>query len=204
MEPEEINNRELMEYYGYKGRIGSARLIFRFLRLWILKCLATRSPIPSLTVKLERARGVKIGKHVYLGTNVEFDSVYPQLITIEDYVSIGMNSMVFAHSNPTYSIDLKKHYYPRKVAPVHIKRGVWIAPGCTILAGVTIGENSVVASGAVVVSDVEPYTVVGGVPARIIKKLKPLENLSSSEATDAHVGSSDLANLSTAETKSNV
>ncbi|MDI9436416.1 MAG: acyltransferase, partial [Euryarchaeota archaeon] len=93
------------------------------------------------------------------------------LITIQDYVSIGMNSMIFAHSNPTNSVDVKKYYYPREIAPTKIERGAWIAPGSIILAGITIGSNSIVGAGSVVIKDVDPYTIVGGNPAKIIKKL---------------------------------
>jgi acetyltransferase-like isoleucine patch superfamily enzyme len=170
-QPETINKRELMDYYGYKGLSGSVRLFCRVSWSKILQSLATISPHPALTVLLQRMRGVKIGKHVYIGPSVLIDVMYPQLITIEDYVSIGW-SMIFAHSNPTCSIELKNKYYPRKVAPTTIKRGAWIPPGSIILAGVTIGENSVVGAGSVVVRDVEPYTVVAGNPAKLIKKLK--------------------------------
>ena len=55
--------------------------------------------------------------------------------------------------------------------PVKIENGVWLASGAIINAGVTIGENSVVAAGAVVTKDVPPNTLMGGVPARFIKKL---------------------------------
>lgn len=170
--PEEINELELMHFYGYKGRLGKIKLKFRLMRSWILQFLASISPLSNLAVVFQRARGVKIGKHVFLGPNVSIDLLYPQLITIEDYVSIGMNSMIFAHSNPTCSIYLKRHYYPRKVAPVKIKRGVWIPPGTLILHGVTIGENSVVGAGSVVLKDVEPFTVVAGVPAKPVKRLQ--------------------------------
>jgi len=94
------------------------------------------------------------------------------LITIEDYVSIGMNSMIFAHSNPTNSVWIKKHHYPRKVAPVRLEKGAWIAPGVTILCGVTIGENSVVGAHSLVTKNIEPYTVNAGVPAKEISKLE--------------------------------
>jgi len=170
--PEEINEVELMQFYGYKGRLGSIKLKYRLFRSWVLQFLASISPVSSLTVIFQRARGVKIGRHVYIGPNVMIDFLYPQLVTIEDYVSIGMNSMIFAHSNPTCSIYLKKNFYPRKVAPVHIKRGAWITPGAIILCGVTIGQNSVIGAGSVVLKDVEPYTVVGGNPAKPLKKLK--------------------------------
>jgi len=170
--PEEINERELMDYYGYKGMIGNVKLKLRLLRSWVLQFLASFSPSSHLAVIFQRARGVKIGRHAFLGPNVSIDLLYPQLVTIEDYVSIGMNAMIFAHSNPTCSMYLKKHYYPRKVAPVVIKKGAWIPPGTIILHGVTIGENSVVGAGSLVLSDVEPFTVVAGVPAKLIKRLQ--------------------------------
>ena len=170
--PEEINERELMDYYGYKGKIGKIKLKLRLIRSWILQFLASFSPSSNLAVTFQRARGARIGMHVFLGPNVQIDLLYPQLVTIEDYVSIGMNSMIFAHSNPTCSIYLKTRYYPREVAPVIIKKGAWIPPGTIILHGVTIGENSVVGAGSVVLSDVEPLTVVAGVPAKPIKKLE--------------------------------
>jgi acetyltransferase-like isoleucine patch superfamily enzyme len=59
--------------------------------------------------------------------------------------------------------------------PVTIKKGVWIGCGVTILGGVTIGEYSVVAAGAVVTRDVPSYSVVAGVPAKIIRKITPEE-----------------------------
>jgi acetyltransferase-like isoleucine patch superfamily enzyme len=82
-----------------------------------------------------------------------------------------MRTLIFCHSNPTCSIEIKKNYYPRQVASTTIRHGVWIAPGCIILAGITIGENSIVGAGSVVVKDVEPYTIVAGNPARLIKRL---------------------------------
>ena len=56
-----------------------------------------------------------------------------------------------------------------KAAPVTIDKNVWIGSHATVLAGVTIGEGAVVAAGAVVTKDVAPRTVVGGVPAKVIK-----------------------------------
>ena len=160
-----------MDYYKYKGFIGKLRLYFKFFIDWILQTLAHISPHPGLTAAVHRMRGVDIGKCVYIGPRVHIDGDYPQLITIEDFVSIGMNTMIFAHSNPTCSVVIKEKFYPRKVAPTTIKKGAWVTPGCTILAGVTIGENSVVGAGSVVIKDVAPYTVVAGNPAKLVKKL---------------------------------
>ncbi len=55
---------------------------------------------------------------------------------------------------------------------VHICRNAWIGAGATILPGVTVGENAVVAAGAVVTKDVAPNTVVGGNPAKLIKTIE--------------------------------
>ena len=171
MQPEEINKKELMDYYGYKGPLAIIRLYLFFLKDYILYMLAYYGPHPGLTIMLNRLRGVKIGKHVYIGPRVFIDGAYPHLVSIEDYVSIGMNTMINAHSNPTCSLELKQKYYPRRVASTKIKKGAWITPGCIILAGITIGENAVVGAGSVVIKDVEPYSVVAGNPAKLIKRL---------------------------------
>ena len=70
-----------------------------------------------------------------------------------------------------------EHYQAAHItAPVKIGRGAWIAINVVILPGVTIGENSIVAAGSVVTKDVPPYTVVGGSPARELKKITPANN----------------------------
>ncbi len=173
-EPEHINAREIMDYYGYRGFAGKMKYYLGYMAHWLLQKMAKISPHPGVAVLAQRVRGVKIGKHVYLGPDVNIDDLYPRLVTIEDYVSIGMRTMIFAHSNPTCSLEIKTKFYPRTVRPTTIRRGAWVAPGCIILAGVTIGENSIVGAGSVVLKDVEPYTVVGGSPAKVIKKLAGL------------------------------
>jgi len=57
--------------------------------------------------------------------------------------------------------------------PVAIRDGAWLGEGCVILKGVTVGERAVVGANAVVTHDVPPWTVVGGVPARVIRRLGP-------------------------------
>ena len=171
--PEQISLREVMEYYGYKGTIGKYRYYLRFFFSWLLQFLAQISPHPGLTVVLQRMRGVKIGKHVFMGRNILIDDLYPQLVTIEDYTSIGTNTMIFVHAHAGYCMKLKLNYYPRVVKPVTIKTGAWVPPGCIILPGVTIAENSAVGAGSVVTHDTEPWTVSVGNPLKIVKRLEP-------------------------------
>lgn len=171
VDPEKINKKEIMEYWGYRGLVGSIKYYLRLLKNLFLDALARNVPHPALAVVFHRARDIRIGEHVYIGQRVVMDVMYPELITIEDYASIGLNTMIFAHANPTNSIELKLKYYPRKTAPVLIKRGAWIAPACIILPGIVIGENSVIGAGSVVTKNVAPHTVVAGNPAKVIKQL---------------------------------
>ena len=79
------------------------------------------------------------------------------------------------HSNPTRPLRkiLGEEYHIIK--PVVIKKGAWIALNVVILPGVTVGENSIVATNSVVHKDVPAFTIVGGAPARILKKIEQEE-----------------------------
>ncbi len=142
--------------------------ILRFAKNWILERLASTCPIPSWRVKLHRSRGVIIGKNVYIGYDVILDRIHPELITIDNYAEIGDRSIISAHTRGSL---LLRHKYPRTTAKVRIGKGAWIAPGCIILQGITIGEQSVVGAGAVVTKSIPAYCVAVGVPAKVIKKL---------------------------------
>jgi len=172
---EKLDRQALMEIYGYRKRgvLGVVRLYCRQMFGLVLGSLARKAPPPGLRVALQRARGVKIGKHVYLAFNVDIDNIRPDLVTIEDHAAIGEHSMIFTHSNPGWCTEIKEKYFPPFFAPTTIKRGAWVAPGCIILAGLTIGEVSVVGAGAVVTRDIKPYTLVAGNPARVIRNLEP-------------------------------
>lgn len=77
--------------------------------------------------------------------------------------------MVFATLNHGLAPQDRKTTYP---APIVLGRNVWVGSNATILQGVTIGDNAVIAAGAVVTRDVEADTVVGGAPARFIRSIK--------------------------------
>ena len=86
-------------------------------------------------------------------------------ITIDDDVMIAANAQLISNNH-----DLHDHAL-LLCKPVHICRNAWIGAGATILPGVTVGENAVVAAGAVVTKDVEANTIVGGNPAKFIKRV---------------------------------
>lgn len=139
---------------------------------------------------------VSFGKGCDIAQNVVFAPLrvhhgkkYPSKIIVGDGVHFGPfdriaslgevridNNVLFAafvhvtdhshqYQDPNNPISMQGVY---SKGPVHIKEGAWLAFGCHILSGVTIGKNSVVAANAVVTKDVPDYTVVAGNPARII------------------------------------
>jgi len=88
-------------------------------------------------------------------------------ITIEDHVLIGPKVNLISENHPLDPANRRGLV----CSPILIKKNAWIGAAATILPGVTIGENSVVAAGAAVSKDVPDNTVVGGVPAKVIKQL---------------------------------
>lgn len=85
---------------------------------------------------------------------------------------IGHNVVLATINHDLLPQNNRKNHY----APIKIGNHVWIGSNATVLSGVTIGEWAVVAAGAVVTKDVPPYTMVGGVPAKIIKKVEETEH----------------------------
>ena len=166
-----INEKELLEYYGYSGITGKLKLRINYMRSWLHHTLAFHSTHSGFAVKMQRLRGVKIGENCHLNPYALIDLMYPELITIENNVTLGSFSMLFAHNNPTANLFLKQGDYPRKTGIIHIKSGAVINPGAIITLGVTIGKNSIISSGSVVTQDIPDYCVVVGNPARVIKKI---------------------------------
>ena len=167
-----LNEKELMEYHGYSGVFGRFQIRMKYINSWILHRMAFSSAHSGFAIIMLRARGVKIGKNCHLNPYTFIDLIYPELVHIEDNVTLGSFSMIFAHSNPTANLFLKKGNYPRKVADVTIKSGAVINPGSIVTSGVTIGKNSIVSPGSVVTQDVPDHCVVVGNPARVVKKIE--------------------------------
>ena len=111
-------------------------------------------------------KNTKIGKNVF----INFDCVFLDLggIIIDDNVLIAPKVSLLSEGH-TLSPFERQSLIPGQI---HIRKNAWIGAGANILPGVTVGENSVVAAGAVVSKDVPANTIVGGVPAKIIKTIE--------------------------------
>ena len=110
-------------------------------------------------------KNITLGKNVFINSDCKFQDQGG--IFIDDGALIG-HGVVLATLNHDLAPAKRQQLHP---APVHIGKNVWIGANAVICAGVTVGDNAVVAAGAVVVKDVEANTVVGGVPAKLIKRI---------------------------------
>ncbi|MCX2477682.1 sugar O-acetyltransferase [Pedobacter sp. MC2016-15] len=110
-------------------------------------------------------RFITLGKHVFINHACSFLDMGG--ITLEDHVLLGPRVNLVTENHPLNPATRRGML----CKPILIKRNAWIGAGATILPGVTVGENSVVAAGAVVSKDVPDNTVVGGVPAKFIKNI---------------------------------
>lgn len=106
-----------------------------------------------------------LGEGVFINMGCKFQDQGG--IAIDEGALIGHN-VVLATIN--HELNPQRRH-SMNYAPIHIGKKVWIGANATILAGVTIGDGAVVAAGSVVTKNVEPNTVVGGVPAKLIKKI---------------------------------
>ena len=111
------------------------------------------------------------GRHIQIGKNVFINHACTFLdlggITIEDEVQIGPKVNIITENHPVDPSQRKM----LNLKSVLVKRNVWIGAAATLLPGVTVGENAIVAAGAVVNKDVAANTIVGGIPARMIKAI---------------------------------
>ncbi len=110
-------------------------------------------------------KNIVFGKNVFVNAGCHFQDQGG--ITIGDGVLIGHNVVLATATHDLAPSRSRKLHYK----PIVIGDNVWIGSNAVILQGVTVGEWAVVAAGAVVTRDVEPYTVVGGIPAKFIRRV---------------------------------
>lgn len=119
---------------------------------------------------------IHVGKGCFFNYNCTFLDVSP--ITLGDGVWLGANVTLATPNHPFIAEERLPADYPdggfhdlEYSSPITIGNGCWICSSATICGGVTIGENSIVAAGAVVTRDVPPNSIVAGVPAKVIRRI---------------------------------
>lgn len=138
----------------------------RYVRNAILRIFGAEIPLFSLvypTAKIFAPWNLKVGRHSCIGPSV---IIYNKdLIVIGNYAVVSQGAYLC-----TASHDITDRKHPLITAPITISDKAWVASNAYVGMGVTIGEGAVVGATASVYKDVEPWTVVGGNPARFIKK----------------------------------
>lgn len=141
----------------------------------IIRWIAIHHPDNRIRKLLFRQTNVKIGKDSVLNINLIISDDYERLVEIGDRVAISPNVIIIAASAPNNSILTENNYVKEKLIlkeKVVIENDVWIGANVTILPGVRIGKRSIIGAGAVVTKNVNPYTIVAGVPAKKLKNIK--------------------------------
>lgn len=137
-------------------------------RWWLSKIIGKKveeSTAVFIPFHTNFGRFINIGKNVFINHGCSFLDLGG--ITIEDDVLIGPNVQLITENHPIQPAERKA----LDLKSILIKRNAWVGAGAIILPGVTVGENSVVAAGAVVTKDVPDNTVVAGFPAKVVKIL---------------------------------
>lgn len=138
----------------------------------LLKIIYSNFPINKIRLTALKISGVEIGSMVYLGESILIikDQKIPNSkLIIGNRVSIAPRVSILLASGPNNSV-LQKHF-PLYGYSVILEDDCWIGTGAIIYPGITVGNCSVVLSGSVVTKNVPSFSVVGGVPAKIIKRI---------------------------------
>jgi UDP-2-acetamido-3-amino-2,3-dideoxy-glucuronate N-acetyltransferase len=147
-------------------RLGENVKIFAFVNLYGCE-IGDETKVGTF---VEIQKGSKIGKRCKISSH----SFLCEGVTLEDYVFIGhnvtfINDLFPRATNPDGSLQTEADW---KCVPTLVKQGASIGSSATILAGVTIGEGAVVGAGSVVTKNVDPFTVVAGNPARVMRRIE--------------------------------
>ena len=156
---------------------------------YVLNHVVTRIPLVDLRMRLIARLGVRLEDEkqsvFLLGTQVWF----PERLTVGTDTVVGRECRIEAGGEITLgrsvnishgvrlqtgSHDIASTAFAAVYKPIEIGDRAWICEGATIIGGVTVGEGAVVMAGAVVAKDVEPWTIVGGVPAKLVGRREPV------------------------------
>jgi len=141
-----------------------------FFRNYLLGNLVRIAP-RGVILWLHRLRGVKMGKGCFIDPTAIIETAYPEKITLGDDVRIAARAVIMAHIKGPHHLR-QTGLVPNVLKPVVLEDHCFIGVNAVILPGVRVGTGAVVASGAVVVSDVPAYTLAAGNPAKTIKRFR--------------------------------
>ncbi|MEW2015354.1 DapH/DapD/GlmU-related protein [Rhodococcus sp. NPDC076796] len=139
------------------------------IRILVLKLVGVSIPIRSRVSPgvIIRTRLLSVGRNSTINYRCLFDNRAP--VTIGSRVGVGPDVLFLTSSHDWR--DPRCRAGTSELSPITVEDGVWIGARAVLLAGVTVGRGAIVAAGSVVSRDVEANVMVGGIPAKVIKRL---------------------------------
>lgn len=137
----------------------------------VLKVIAKHIPFYQLRAFLFRMAGYRIGSKVYIGEDlIIIDELQDRgLVTIGDKVAIAPRVTLVVSSTPNFSEIAP--YAPIKHGPIIISNNAWLGTGVIVFPNVKIGEGAIIGAGSVVNSDIPPFCIAAGSPARVMRRI---------------------------------
>jgi acetyltransferase-like isoleucine patch superfamily enzyme len=128
----------------------------RKLRPWILKVI-----------------GAKVGKNVFIGSNVWIDSGHADMLILEDHVHIAGECTLLCHQRNLKNYHIGDDYAKLgyKIANIHLKKGCLIGQRTMVMPGVTVGEGAIVGAYSLVTKDIPAWTIATGRPTKVVKEI---------------------------------
>jgi len=130
---------------------------------------------PAWRVSIHRYRRVKIGEKVFIGSDVFIDNTYPELIVIEDFVTIISRSFIIGHNFIPRHLEGILGHSAKINEGVILKKGCYIGAQCVLMPGITVGKCSVVGAGSIVTENIPDYALAIGTPAKVQRKFTKQE-----------------------------
>jgi len=144
--------------------------LLKYVMNWvILSPIAPRKLRPAMW----RIVGCKVGKDVFIGASVSFDTGHATLIELEDHAHIAGHAILLCHQR-----DLTNYYVgddyaklPYKTGKIVLKKGSLLGTHTMVMPGVTIGEGAIIGAFSLVTKDIPAWTIATGRPARVVKQI---------------------------------
>lgn len=140
---------------------------------------ALLSPIGPrlLRPKILKWIGCRIGKNVFIGSQVMIDSSHADLIELEDHVHVANRCLILCHQRDLSSYCIGDDYAKLryKLGKVHLKKGCLVGMNSMIMPGVTIGEGAIIGAFSLVTKDIPAWTIATGRPAKVVKRIPERE-----------------------------
>lgn len=136
---------------------------------WLLAPILPRKLRPLILKKI----GCKMGKNIFIGSNLWVDSGHAELIEMGDHVHIAAHCILLCHQRDLQNYYVNDDYakLPYKTGKIILKKGCLLGTHTMVMPGITIGEGAIVGAFSLVTKDIPAWTIATGRPAKVVKQI---------------------------------